>query len=96
MEQIVKVHFPDLKGKLLGEAMKTFYMLREIEDFRKKPSTSELIDWIRVLIAAGVPLDDISNEIPFIGTLLKKETDFYYFTKRYMTRVGDKYMMRKR
>ena len=96
MEEIVRVHFPDIKGKLLGEAMKTFYMLREIDDFRKKPSTSELIDWIRVLIAAGVPLEDISNEIPFIGTLLKKETDFYYFTKRYMTRVGDKYMMRKR
>lgn len=96
MERIVKVHFPDLKGKLLGEAMKTFYMLREIDDFRKKPSTSELIDWIRVLIAAGVPLDDISNEIPFIGTLLKKETDFYYFTRRYMSKVGDKYMMRKR
>ena len=50
----------------------------------------------KALIAAGVPHDDIASEIPFIGTLLKKETDFYYFTKRYMTKTGDKYVMRKR
>ncbi|MEA1958785.1 MAG: MoxR family ATPase [Chloroflexota bacterium] len=96
MEDIVRVHFPNIKGNLLGEALKTFYSLRQIEDFRKKPSTSELIDWIRALIAGGVSLDRISSEIPFIGTLIKKETDHDYFTRRYMTKIGDKYVVRRR
>jgi len=87
MEEIVKVHFPDIKDNLLREALKAFYKLREIDDFRKKPSTSELIDWIRALIAGGVPHDKVSSEIPFVGTLLKKETDYDYF----VARIGRKY-----
>ena len=96
MEQIVRVHFPDIKKNLLGEAMKTFYSLRQIDDFKKKPSTSELIDWIRVLLASGTPNESISSEIPYIGTLLKKETDYYHFMNRYMTKVGDNYVVRRR
>lgn len=95
MEEIVGVHFPDLKQGLLREALKTFYSLREIEEFRKKPSTSELIDWIRALIAGGIPHETISKEIPFIGTLLKKETDCDYFVNRYMTRVGGTFIIRR-
>jgi len=87
MEEIVRVHFPNIKDSLLSEALKTFYKLREIDDFRKKPSTSELIDWIRALIAGGIPHDKISSEIPFVGTLLKKETDYDYF----VARMGRKY-----
>lgn len=87
MEEIVRVHFPNIKDSLLSEALKTFYKLREIDDFRKKPSTSELIDWIRALIAGGIPHDRISSEIPFVGTLLKKETDYDYF----VARMGRKY-----
>jgi MoxR-like ATPase len=87
MEEIVKVHFPNIKDSLLHEALKAFYKLREIDDFRKKPSTSELIDWIRALIAGGVPHDRVSSEIPFVGTLLKKETDYDYF----VARMGRKY-----
>ena len=87
MEEIVKVHFPDIKDSLLREALKAFYKLREIDDFRKKPSTSELIDWIRALIAGGIPHDKVSSEIPFVGTLLKKETDYDYF----VARMGRKY-----
>jgi MoxR-like ATPase len=87
MEEIVKVHFPDIKDNLLREALKAFYKLREIDDFRKKPSTSELIDWIRALIAGGIPHDKVSSEIPFVGTLLKKETDYDYF----VARLGRKY-----
>jgi MoxR-like ATPase len=87
MEEIVRVHFPDIKDNLLREALKAFYKLREIDDFRKKPSTSELIDWIRALIAGGVPHDKVSSEIPFVGTLLKKETDYDYFAAR----MGRKY-----
>ena len=82
MEEIIKVHFPNIKDNLLREALKAFYKLREIDDFRKKPSTSELIDWIRALIAGGIPHDKISSEIPFVGTLLKKETDYDYFVAR--------------
>jgi MoxR-like ATPase len=79
MEAIVKVHFSDIRGNLLRQALATFYSLRQIDDFRKKPSTSELIDWIRVLIASGTPDEVIPTEIPFAGTLLKKETDFAFF-----------------
>ncbi len=87
MEEIVRVHFPNIKDSLLHEALKTFYKLREFDDFRKKPSTSELIDWIQALIAGGIPHDKISSDIPFVGTLLKKETDYDYF----VARMGRKY-----
>lgn len=82
MEEIVRVHFPDIENNLLREALKTFYALRQIDDFRKKPSTSELIDWIQALIAGGVSIDRIFTEIPFTGTLLKKETDYDFFMNR--------------
>ena len=84
MEEIVKVHFPDIRVNLLRQALATFYSLRKIDDFRKKPSTSELIDWIRVLIASGTPDEAITADIPFAGTLLKKETDYAYFTNTFM------------
>ena len=84
MEEIVKVHFPKIKENLLREALRAFYSLREISEFRKKPSTSELIDWIQVIIASETPHEEISKEIPFAGTLLKKETDYDYFQNTYM------------
>ncbi len=74
MADIVKVHFPDIDKKLLNQALDVFYKLREIEDLRKKPSTSELIDWIRVLMVSGVKID--TKDIPFLGTLIKNEQDF--------------------
>ncbi|MFC1926680.1 AAA family ATPase [Chloroflexota bacterium] len=94
MEEIVLVHFPNVKNSLISEALKTFYSMRQIEDFRKKPSTSELIDWIRALIAGGVPDENISKEIPFIGTLLKKEVDYDHFISNYMSRAGAKFVAR--
>ena len=96
MEEIIYVHFPDIMNSLLSEALKAFYSLREIDEFRKKPSTSELIDWIQALIAGGIPHEDVSEKIPFIGTLLKKETDSDYFFNNYMTRVGDSFVVRWR
>ena len=95
MEEIVQVHFPDIKDTLLRGALKTFYALREIDELRKKPSTSELIDWIRALIAGGIPHENISSEIPFIGTLLKKEQDHDYFATNYMTRIGNTFTARR-
>ncbi|MCX6010828.1 MAG: MoxR family ATPase [Chloroflexi bacterium] len=86
MEEIVRVHFPDIKDSLLSEALKSFYKLREVDDFRKKPSTSELIDWIRALIAGGIPHENVSKQFPFIGTLLKKETDYDYFVNNFVIR----------
>jgi len=79
MEEIVNVHLPDIDGKLLREAIGAFYRLREVEGFRKKPSTSELIDWLRALIVGGATIDGTPDELPFIGTLLKKEADYDYF-----------------
>jgi MoxR-like ATPase len=86
MEEIVRVHFPDIKDSLLSAALKSFYSLREIDDFRKKPSTSELIDWIRALIAGGIPHENVAKQMPFIGTLLKKETDYDYFVNNFVMR----------
>ena len=96
MEEIVRVHFPDIKDKLLQEAQKAFYALREIDEFRKKPSTSELIDWIRALLAGGVTHEKISKDIPFAGTLLKKEQDHDYFTNNYMAQYGTNLFIRPR
>jgi len=96
MEEIVMVHFPDIKNSLLREALKAFYALREIDEFRKKPSTSALIDWIQALIAGGIAHEKISSQIPFIGTLLKKETDYNHFVTNYMTRIGDTFVIRRR
>ena len=82
MEEIVKVHFPAIKENLLKETIKVFYNLRSVDGFRKKPSTSELLDWIQALGTGGIPTEKISKELPFIGTLLKKEQDVDYFVTR--------------
>lgn len=81
MEKIIKVHFPDLETKLVREAIKRFYWIREVEGLRKKPSTSELLDWIKALTLGGISVDKISSEIPFLGTLLKNEVDTERFVK---------------
>jgi len=86
MEEIVRVHFPDIKDSLLSAALKAFYALREVDDFRKKPSTSELIDWIRALIAGGIPHEHVAKQMPFVGTLLKKESDYDYFVNNFVIR----------
>ncbi len=75
MEEIVHVHFPKIENKLLREALKKFYWIREFDMLRKKPSTSELIDWLQALIIGGIPVKDVEKEIPFLGTLLKKQED---------------------
>lgn len=96
MEEIVKVHFPDIKKNLLQEALSAFYGLRQVDEFRKKPSTSELIDWIKALMAGGIKNEKIATEIPFLGTLLKKETDYNHFVNTYMTRMGDSLVLRRK
>ena len=75
MEQIVRVHFDNLEQKLLDQVMETFYMIRDMRNLQKKPSTSEVIDWIQALQIGGVDPDRIKAEIPFAGVLLKKNED---------------------
>jgi MoxR-like ATPase len=75
MTRIVRVHHPDIGDTLLELSLEKFYWLRQIKGLRKRPSTSELIDWIGALVAAGVPQGQLANGIPFLGALIKKEED---------------------
>ncbi len=87
MQQIVDVHFPGLKKDLLQAAMKTFYDVRGLPGIKKKPSTSELLDWIKLLVAEDIPLkalqstDDKISVPPLVGALLKNEQDVTLFEK---------------
>jgi len=74
MEKIIRVHHPHVEKKLLEQAMETFYMLRNIPNIQKKPSTSELIDWLQALVVGGISPNKI-KELPFLGVLLKKNED---------------------
>jgi MoxR-like ATPase len=75
MRKIIDVHHPHLDAKLLDQVLIKFYWLREQSELRKKPSTSELIDWITALLRSGMTLDKLEVHIPFVGALLKKEQD---------------------
>jgi len=82
MERIVRVHHPDVEDRLLREALKRFYWIRSLDGLRKKPSTIELIDWIKVLMVGGVPPEKVQKELPFLGILIKQERD-YELVQRY-------------
>ena len=75
MEEIVKTHDPDVEENLLKNAMEVFYQIRSLRDIRKKPSTSELIDWINALQIGGISADRIKAELPFVGVIVKKDED---------------------
>ncbi len=75
MGKIIKVHHPNLDKHLLEQAMETFYMLRNIPNIQKRPSTSELIDWLQALVVGGISPGKIKQDIPFLGVLLKKNED---------------------
>jgi MoxR-like ATPase len=87
MQKIVDVHFPGLKRELLGAAMKTFYDVRGLPGLKKKPSTSELLDWLKLLVAEDIPAaalhsaDDKVAVPPLVGALLKNEQDVTLFEK---------------
>jgi MoxR-like ATPase len=82
MAEIVRVHHPDITDRVLDNALEMFFGLRATPRLRKKPSTSELIDWICALKKAGVDLARVSGGIPFLGTLLKTEQDVELVGKR--------------
>ncbi|MCR4754691.1 MAG: MoxR family ATPase [Lachnospiraceae bacterium] len=75
MEEIVRVHLPNVKEDVLKNAFDVFYDIRAMRDIRKKPSTSELIDWINVLQIAGIPAEEIRKSLPFVGVIVKKDED---------------------
>ncbi|MDR0212639.1 MAG: MoxR family ATPase [Comamonas sp.] len=87
MRQIVSVHFPKLQGELLSAAMKVFYDVRNLPGLKKKPSTSELLDWLKLLVAEDIPassLQDVDGKVsvpPMVGALLKNEQDMSLFEK---------------
>ena len=87
MEQIVQVHFPDIKKRLLSEALALFFQVREVQGLKKRPSTSELLDWIKLLMVEDISPEtlretDPSKAIPPLhGALLKNEQDVHLFER---------------
>ena len=81
MEEILRVHFDKLDQKLISQALVAFYWLRDLRGIEKKPSTSELVDWLRAMIAGGIDPDDIVDQMPFAGVLLKKDKDLQTLQK---------------
>jgi len=87
MKDIVEVHYPDIQGMLVREAMKVFYDIRDVPGLKKRPSTSELLDWLKLLMIEDIPADallsnDPSKMIPpLYGALLKNEQDVQLFER---------------
>lgn len=81
MQEIVKAHLGDIDKRLVDVAIDKFYQLRKIDGLRKKPSSSELLDWLSVLIRMGANVEDISQRLPFLSTLIKREQDIQLLQK---------------
>jgi MoxR-like ATPase len=95
MTQIVDVHFPGIKKALLAEALEVFFDLREVPGLKKKPSTSELLDWLKLLLAEDIPPEVLRSSDkraaipPLHGALLKNEQDVHLFERvAFMARAG--------
>ena len=93
MDQIIRVHHPELHEALLKEALEVFFQFREVQGLKKKPSTSELIDWVKLLMVENIPAEtlsklDLSKELPpLYGAMLKNEQDIHAFERlRFMQR----------
>jgi len=94
MEKIVDVHFPGIKKHLLREALEVFFEVREVPGLKKKPSTSELLDWLKLLLADDIPPEALRSKDkktiipPLHGALLKNEQDVHLFERLvFMTRA---------
>ena len=87
MQAIVDVHYPTLKKELLKEAMESFFQIRELPGLKKKPSTSELLDWLKLLVAEDIPVEALRSQDakqvipPLHGALLKNEQDVHLFER---------------
>jgi len=94
MQQIVNVHYPNLKQELLAQALTTFYEVRDVAGLKKKPSTSEFLDWLKLLLAEGIPAQALAGHgarvsvPPLHGALLKNEQDMHLFERlAFMSRI---------
>lgn len=90
MERIVRVHYPEMEKRLIDDAMEAFYWVRSIKELQKKPSTSELLDWVQALTIGGIEPERIQMELPFLGVLLKKDRDFNLVAHRLVLREHKK------
>ena len=87
MEHIVEVHFPGIKKRLIADALKIFYEVRDVPGLKKKPSTSELLDWLKLLLSEDIPENILSERDtrkaipPLHGALLKNEQDIHLFER---------------
>jgi MoxR-like ATPase len=87
MQRIVDVHYPDIKKTLLSQALEAFFQIRDLPGLKKKPSTSELLDWLKLLLAEDIPpeaLRSADNKAiipPLHGALLKNEQDVHLFER---------------
>ena len=95
MREIVDVHFPDIKKNLLADALDLFFDVRDVPGIKKKPSTSELLDWLKLLLAEDIPAEALHSRNakdalpPLHGALLKNEQDVHLFERlAFMTRRG--------
>ena len=90
MQRIVDVHFPGIRKQLLSEALEVFFGLREVPGLKKKPSTSELLDWLKLLVAEDIPAEALRSQDstmvmpPLHGALLKNEQDMHLFERLVM------------
>ena len=75
MGEIIRVHYPDIDRRLLGQVLEAFYKIRSLPQIKKKPSTSEILDWIQALQHGGADVGRIAKELPYLGVLLKKNED---------------------
>lgn len=83
MKDIVLTHYPDIEEKLMEQVLDAFFYIREYYDLKKKPSTSELLDWISALSLSGLPTDNLRQDIPLVGFLIKKDEDLEQFKKSF-------------
>jgi|TARA_B100000524_G_scaffold27397_1_gene13586 MoxR-like ATPase len=93
MQKIINVHFPKIKKKLVDDAMDIFFDVRKIPGLKKKPSTSELVDWLKLIMSDDIPEDILTNRDPtkaippLYGALLKNEQDVHLLERlAFMTR----------
>ncbi|MDP2273575.1 MAG: MoxR family ATPase [Archangium sp.] len=83
MKRIVAVHHPDLNDRMIDQSLEIFYQLRALTRLRKRPTTSELIDWISALKASGISTVKLDENLPFLGALLKREQDLQAFAETF-------------
>jgi len=79
MQRIAEVHFPGLRHDLISQIIAKFYFIRQKDELKKRPSTSELLDWIQAITASGITEEELNRRLPFLGVLLKMEEDVAKF-----------------